>query len=87
MPQFEQVLAEMGVDAQIDRLPPRDGYGFDSLEQAVQQLSRRLYLPEASDKQARLIDLLPQRLEEVQGKLRVRGDVLLAPALISWQPG
>ncbi len=86
LPQFEQVLAEMGVEAQIDCLPPRDGYEFDSLEQAFQQISRRLYLPEASDKQARLIGLLPQRLEEIQGKLRVRGDVLLAPALISWRP-
>ena len=86
LPQFEQVLAEMGVDAKIDYLPPRDGYGFDSLEQAVQQLSRRLYLPEASDKQAKLVEILTQRLEEIQGKLRVRGDVPLVPALISWQP-
>ena len=86
LPQFEQVLAEMGVDAQIDRLPPRGGYGFDNLEQAAQQLSRRLYLPEASDKLAKLIGLLPQRLEEIQGKLRVRGDVPLVPALISWRP-
>ena len=86
LPQFEQVLFELGVDAQIDRLPPREGHGFDSLEQAVQQLSRRLYLPEASDKQAKLMGLLPQRLEEIQGKLRLRCDVPLTPALISWRP-
>ena len=43
-------------------------------------------MPEASDKQAKLVEILTQRLEEIQGKLRVRGDVPLIPALISWQP-
>lgn len=88
LPELEPVLAELGIAAQIEMLLPQPARGFDSLEEAEEQLARRLYLPEDSDKKARLISILPERLEEDQdGTFRIRGTEPLRPALISWSPG
>jgi hypothetical protein len=67
-------------------LPPQPARGFDSLEQAVEQLASRLYLAEGSDKKARLVSILQGRLEEIDRTWRIRGAQSLQPGLVSWRP-
>lgn len=86
LPELEDVLRELDIAAQIEMLDPQAARGFDSLEQAVNQLSSRLYLAEGSDKKARLDNISPERLEEVDGTFRIRGAQPMEPALVSWQP-
>ena len=84
LPQFEEVLREMGINAQLEVLPPQAPRGFDGLQQAIEQLSRRLYLAPSSHKRGLLERMLPDLLEEVDGVFRIRGAEPLKPALVWW---
>ncbi len=86
LPELEEVLHEVGIAAQIEMLPKQPPRGFDSLEEAMDQLSRRLYLAESSAKKSRLTSILPERLEQIDGTFYIRDAQLVQPALVSWQP-
>jgi SAM-dependent methyltransferase len=85
LPQLKKVLEELGIDHQIEMLPPPPFRGFDSLEQAAEELGRRLYLPPGSARKARLMEMLPEKLEQVEGRFRIRDAQPMEPALVWWQ--
>ncbi len=85
LPQLKKVLEELGIDAQIEMLPPPPSRGFDSLEQATEELSRRLYLAHGSAKKGKLIEILPEKLEQVEGIFRIRDAQPMEPALVWWR--
>jgi hypothetical protein len=68
-------------------LAPQPPWGFDSLEQAIEELARRLYLAPGSPKKARLMEMLPEKLEQVEGLFRIRDAQLMEPALVWWRTG
>ena len=84
MPEFKDVLRELGIEAREELLPAQPARGFDSLEQALDQLSRRLFLGEDDPKRDMLARMLPQELEESGGVFRIRGAVPLQPWLVRW---
>ena len=85
LPEFRQVLAQLGIDAEIDLLPPQPARGFDDEAQALELLARRLYLEPGSAKMAALESMLPGLLEERNGSLVIRGSSPLTPGLVSWR--
>ena len=85
LPEFMDVLRELGIDAKVEILPPQGARGFDSLDQAMDQLSRRLYLPAGSPKLDLLERMLPDLLSEGDGVFRIRGARPMEPALVSWR--
>ena len=88
LPQFEEVLRELGIRFQLEVLPPQGPRGFDSTQQATEQLGRRLFLAPGSDKISVLERILPGLLEEGEdGVFRIRGAQPLEPGLVSWGPG
>ncbi len=84
--EFEDVLSELGVEAQQEMLPPQPPRGFDSLQQAMEQLARRLYLKPGTQKMGLLESTLPDLLEEVNGVFTIRGARPLGPGLVCWHP-
>jgi SAM-dependent methyltransferase len=86
LPEFQAVLRELGIEAQTEALPPQPPRGFDSLEDALRQLSRRLYLKPDDAKTSQLEQMLPELLEEVDGVLQLRGTGLFDTALVGWHP-
>ena len=87
LPEFEHVLAEMNIAPEIEMLPTQPARGFDTIEDAQQQLAARLYLAPGSPQENRLRDILPDILEEVDGVHQIRGASLLRPALLRWPTG
>lgn len=86
LPELKEVLEELGINHQVDLMPPQSPRGFDNLEDAISQLSRRLYVAEGSAQAHRLEQVLPGLLTEEEGVLRIRDSQPLRPALVSWQP-
>ncbi len=83
---FQAVLRELGIEAQTETLAPQRPRGFDSFEDALEQLSRRLYLKPDGPKKLRLQHILPDVLEQVDGVFQIRGAGLVKTALVSWCP-
>ena len=81
----QEVLEELGINHQVDLMPPQSTRGFDNLEDAISQLNRRLYVAEGSAQEQRLKQVLPGFLSE-DCALRIRDSQPLRPALVSWQP-
>lgn len=86
LPQLREVLQELEINCQVDPLPPQPPRGFDSLEEALTQLSRRLYLAEGSPEAHRLEQALPSLLVEEEGVFRIKDSEPLRPALVWWHP-
>ena len=86
VPELREVLLELGIDARFDPLPSRSSSGFDSVEDAVEQLTARLYLSPGGEKQAVLKRDLPRLLVEDEGVFRIRGAPELTPIVVSWEP-
>jgi len=86
LPELREVLDELDITYQVAPLPPQPARGFDSLEQAVSQLSRRLYLVDDSLEARRLEQILPGLLTEEEGVLQIRDAEPLRPTLVSWHP-
>ena len=86
LPEFQEVLSELDIDAQVEIMPPQQSRGFDDHEQALEQLSRRLYLAPGSRQMAELESMLPDLLEEVDGTLVIRGSQPMEPGLVIWRP-
>ena len=84
--EFEEVLAQLGISARVDRLTPQPPRSFDSLEQAAAELSSRLYVGEGSLQGKKLEEILRDALQESDGIFRIRGAKSLTPALVSWRP-
>ena len=86
MPEFQEVLSQLGIDAQVEMLPPQPPRGFDDQQKALEQLSRRLYLAAGTPKKAALEALLPDLLEQVDGTWIIRGAKPMQPGLVWWRP-
>ena len=86
LPQLREVLDELEISYQVDLMPPQPARGFDTLEQATTQLSRRLYLTDGSPEAVRLERILPGLLTEDEGVFRIKDSQPLRPALVSWHP-
>jgi len=86
LPEFQAVLQELEIEAQIEALPPQQPRGYDSLEEARNQLSRRLYLKPHDPKTSQLEQMLPECLEEVDGVFQIRGAGGVESALVKWHP-
>ena len=87
LPQLEEVLEELGINARMEALPPQGNRGFDSPGQALEQLSSRLYLHPGSPKRGLLESMLPDLLEEEDGAFRIRRSRPLEPMLVWWGAG
>jgi cyclopropane fatty-acyl-phospholipid synthase-like methyltransferase len=86
VPELREVLNEMGIDFQEEALPVPDSNGYESPQQALEQISQRLYLAENDPKRERLRHVLTEDLEQHGGGFRIRGSKALQPVLISWSP-
>ena len=86
LPEFQEVLSQLRIDAQVDMLPALPPRGFDDHQQALEQLSGRLYLRAGTPQMAALEAMLPDWLEHVDGTWIIRGSEPLQPGLIRWRP-
>ena len=86
LPEFQEVLSQLRIDAQVDMLPALPPRGFDDHQQALEQLSGRLYLVPGTPQMATLEAMLPDWLEQVDGTWIIRGTEPLQPGLIWWRP-
>ena len=86
LPEFQEVLAEMDISPAISPLPGQQPRGFDSLDDAVDQLTRRLYLATGSPQAARLEAVLAEVLEERDGGYQIKDAQPLIPTVVSWEP-
>ena len=86
LPEFREVLGELGVQADETAMPSQPTRGFDSTEDAREQLVRRLYVSPGTPQMERLEGALPQVLEEHDGGYRIKGAEALTPHVVSWRP-
>ena len=87
LPEFLGVLEQLQIIPDVQVVHTEDNRGFENLDVAKEQLSRRLYvLPETAEME-RLEALLPHVLEEKDGRFSIRDAIRLEPRVISWQPG
>ncbi|MDE0823193.1 MAG: class I SAM-dependent methyltransferase [Dehalococcoidia bacterium] len=87
LPEFLEVLTQLGVEPDIHVVHTERNRGFESLEAAKDQLARRLYVTPNSAEMERLEELLPDVLEEKDGGFSIKGSVNLEPRVVSWQTG
>lgn len=86
LPQFQEVLSQLDIDANVEmlsQLPPR---GFDDRDDALEQLTDRLYLAPGSSQLAKLEEILPDLLQETDNGFIIKGSQPLQPGLVSWHP-
>ncbi len=87
LPQFRDVLDELGIAYEMDELPPGPAMGFESEDEAREMIARRLYAPPGSDASGSLAKLLDDSLtEENDGMWRIKGSNPLRPCIVSWTP-
>ena len=86
LPQFEKVLEDLMVKVNYDHIPTQETMGFQSFDEAQNQLRRRLFLTEGSPKDRLLTQLLGEELNEENGQLRLKSSKPLEPILASWNP-
>ncbi len=86
LPEFQEVLAEMDISPATSRLPGQPPRGFDSLEDAMDQLTRRLYVAAGSPQAVRLEAVLAEVLEERDGVYQFKDAQRLIPTIVSWEP-
>ena len=86
LPEFLEVLEQLGIVPEVEVVHKERNRGFESLDAAKEQLSRRLYVMPGSAEMERLEALLPQVLEEKDGGFLINGATPLEPRVISWRP-
>ena len=86
VPQFREVLDELGIAFREDRLAAPAARGYESRDEALEQISQRLYLMEQDPKREKLRQLIARELEGSAGVFRIKGARPLEPVLISWNP-
>ena len=85
-PEYTAVLEEMGIDFQVQRLPPWGPEPFADLEAAVNECSARLFVEPGSEKSDRLRSALGESLVEVDGGVGLGWAEPNTPWLITWKP-
>ena len=86
LPQFREILSQLGIEANVEMLAAQPHRGFDDREQALEQLTRRLYLAPGSSQLAKLEEILPDVLQETDSGFIIKGSQALQPGLVSWHP-
>ncbi len=87
VPQLLEVLQEMGIEAEVEELPPASEVnGYDTLDAAWRQLRERLFLEENSTKDRLLKQVLGEFLEERQGGYFLKDSSPMRTILVSWKP-
>ena len=86
LPDLDDVLQEMEIDAHLEMLPPQSSRGYEDAQQALEQIAGRLYLTPDSEKWRTLERALPDLLEETDGTFKIEGIPALEPGLLSWRP-
>ena len=87
LPQFRDVLDELGVTYEVDELPADPARGFDSEAEAREMIARRLYVAPGSEAETRLAKVLDDSLrEDGDGVWRIKGSRPLLPRIVSWTP-
>ena len=84
LPEFLEVLSQLGVKPEIEIVHTERVRGFESMEVAKEQIARRLYVTPDTPEMKRLEALLPQVLEEEDGGFVIKGAVNLEPRVVSW---
>ena len=86
LPQFREVLEQLGIDGNVEMLDQLPHRGFEDREQALEQLTDRLYLALGSSQLAKMEQVLPDMLQETDSGFIIKGSQPLQPALVSWRP-
>lgn len=87
LPEFLEVLEQLGAEPCVDVVHTERNRGFESLEEASEQIARRLYVMPDSPEMERLEALLPEVLDEKDGNFTIKNAVPLEPRVVSWRPG
>lgn len=83
--ELRAMLGELGIEARVEMLEPQRRISFETQEDALEQLARRLYLTPASAKMDRLTEMLPDILQEHELKFALKDVQPLQAALVSWR--
>lgn len=87
LPQFQDVLDELGIVYEVEELPPDPARGFDGEEEAREMIARRLYVSPGSPAAERLTSVLDDSLERGgDGTWRIAGSQPLQACIVSWTP-
>ena len=86
LPEFLEVLSQLGVDPKVEVVPIERVRGFESIEVAKDQIAQRLYVTPETPEMERLDELLSQVIEEKYGIFAIKGAEKLEPRVVSWQP-
>ena len=87
LPEFLPVLEELGIRPEVTELETQSARGFDSLEEARQMITRRLYVAPETEAMTRLERALGDSLHEVDGTWQVKGTQPLRPCIVAWETG
>ena len=80
------VLAELGIRPVVTEMEGQPPRGFDSLEEAREMITRRLYVTPGTEAMARLERALDDSLHEENGVWQVRGTQPPRPCVVAWEP-
>lgn len=87
LPQFRDVLDELGITYVVEELPPDPARGFDGEEEAREMIARRLYVPSGTPAAERVTSLLDHSLEcGDDATWRIAGSKPLQACIVSWTP-
>ena len=86
LPEFLEVLSQLGVDPKVEVVPIERARGFESIGVAKDQIAQRLYVTPETPEMERLDELLSQVIEEKNGIFAIKGADKLEPRVVSWQP-
>ena len=86
LPEFLPVLAELGIRPVVTEMEGQPPRGFDSLEEAREMITRRLYVTPGTEAMARLERALDDSLHEENGVWQVRGTQPPRPCVVAWEP-
>ena len=87
LPEFLEVLEQLGAKPNVEVVHTERNRGFESLETASEQIARRLYVMPESPEMEGLEALLPDVLEEDDGYFTIKDAVQLEPRVVSWRTG
>ncbi|MSQ12023.1 MAG: methyltransferase domain-containing protein [Dehalococcoidia bacterium] len=80
------LLWEMGLYPDVEMMPLLPRRGWDTWEEAHQQLRQRLFVTPDSPQHTRLQRAMSELLERVDGRFAIRDSGPVHPALVSWKP-
>ena len=87
LPEFLEVLDQLGIESDVEVVHTERNRGFESMEVATEQIARRLYVMPETPEMERLEALLPLVLEEKDDHFTIKGAIPLEPRVVSWRPG